>query len=266
MHKNECLEHLFKIFRAVLLASQDRDFDFLEQYCEEMFYTKLRNRLNQLHSSGIEFTVKEDLFAERGKPIPYEANIYDHIVIKGLSPIRRENGTEADYYISNEINGLGYISYIPKYITEPSNFIDPKIEKHIHKDAHKLIFRAYVIFKTGYQIHMKDKYGKNMFSYPDDYTWKHVGVFESEMERPPDFMEYSGSENLMEWMTKHTFGVWKMVDLDNWLVGNPIVIPKFSPLQSSVLDSQGTGFKKPTAENVMGNGNDKNQTQKAESK
>jgi hypothetical protein len=30
VHKNECLEHLFKIFRAVLLASQDRDFDFLE--------------------------------------------------------------------------------------------------------------------------------------------------------------------------------------------------------------------------------------------
>ena len=23
-----------------------RDFDFLEQYCEEMFYVKLRNRLN----------------------------------------------------------------------------------------------------------------------------------------------------------------------------------------------------------------------------
>ena len=45
-HKNECLDHLFKIFRAVLLASQDRDFDFLEQYCEEMFFTKLRNRMN----------------------------------------------------------------------------------------------------------------------------------------------------------------------------------------------------------------------------
>jgi hypothetical protein len=60
---------LFKVFRAVLLASQDRDFDFLEQYCEEMFYTKLRNRLNQLKTSGIEFVVEEDLFADRGKPI-----------------------------------------------------------------------------------------------------------------------------------------------------------------------------------------------------
>jgi len=47
-----------------------------------------------------------------------EANMYDHIVVKGLSPLRRENGSEEDYYISNEIKGFGLISYIPKYITE----------------------------------------------------------------------------------------------------------------------------------------------------
>jgi hypothetical protein len=46
VHKSEVLEHLFKIYRAVLLSGADRDFDFLEQYCEEMFYEKLRNRLN----------------------------------------------------------------------------------------------------------------------------------------------------------------------------------------------------------------------------
>ena len=30
VHKVEVLEHLFKIYRAVLLSSQDRDFEFLE--------------------------------------------------------------------------------------------------------------------------------------------------------------------------------------------------------------------------------------------
>ena len=163
--------------------------------------------------------------------------MYDHIVIKGLSPIRRENGNETDYYISNEINGYGYISYIPKYISDMNNFVDPAVEKHIHDDAHKIIFRAYVNFKTGYKIHLKDKYGKDMFEYPDDYTWQHVGVFETEMEKPLKFEKYGGSENLMEWMSKHRFGVWKMVDLDNWLVGNPLVIPKFEAKQTSVLDS-----------------------------
>lgn len=47
------------------------------------------------------------------------------------------------------------------------------------------------------------------------------------MEKPPKYTKWGGSENLMEWMSKHQFGIWKMVDLDNWLVGNPLVIPKF---------------------------------------
>lgn len=161
-----------------------------------MFFIKLRNRLNQLKSNQIDFIVEEDLYADRGKPMAIEANIYDHVVIKGLNPVRIENGSEDDYYISNEIAGYGHISYIPKYITEPSNFASKNVEKHIHDDAHKLIFRAYVNFKTGYKIHLKDKYGKDLFDYPDDYTWRHVAVFETEMTRPTKFVKWSGSENL----------------------------------------------------------------------
>ena len=46
VHKNEGFDHLFKIYRAILFASADRDFDFLEKYWDEMFFIKLRNRLN----------------------------------------------------------------------------------------------------------------------------------------------------------------------------------------------------------------------------
>lgn len=69
VHKAEVLEHLFKIFRAVLLAAQDRDFAFLEQYCEETFYEKLRNRLNQLRANQVALSVEEDVFADKGKPL-----------------------------------------------------------------------------------------------------------------------------------------------------------------------------------------------------
>ena len=171
------------------------------------------------------------MFADKGKPMQVEANMYDHTVIKGLSPIRSENGSESDYSIFNDIENMGFISYVPKYIQDPTNFVDTKINKEIHKEAHKIIFRAYVSFKTGYKVYLKDRYGKNMFEYQTDkvdgYTWQHVGVFETLMEPPPKFNKWSQSENYMEWVQKHTFGVWKMVDLDNWLVGNPLVIPKF---------------------------------------
>lgn len=155
-----------------------------------MFFTKFRNRLNQLKTNNIKFIVEEDVFADRGKPMQIEANMYDHTVIKGLSPIRKENGSEKDYLIYNDIENMGFISYVPNYITQPQNFVDPKINDDIHKEAHKVIFRAYVLFKTGYKLHLKDKYDKDMFEYPHDYNWQHVGVFESMMEPPPHFNQW----------------------------------------------------------------------------
>lgn len=101
--------------------------------------------------------------------------MYDHTVIKGLSPVRSENGSEADYSIFNDIENMGYISYVPKYISEPANFADPQMNKVIHNEAHKVVFRAYVLFKTGYKLQLRDRLGKPMFEYDniktDGYTW-----------------------------------------------------------------------------------------------
>lgn len=142
------------------------------------------------------------MFADRGKPMQVEANMYDHTVVKGLSPIRKENGSEDDYSIFNDIENMGFISYVPKYIADPRNFVEPKMNKEIHNDAHKVIFRAYVQIKTGYKLYLRDKLGKPLFEYPQntDYTWQHIGVFETLMSPPPKFTKWSGSENYMEWV------------------------------------------------------------------
>jgi hypothetical protein len=47
---------------------------------------------------------------------------------------------------------MGFISYVPKYISDPTNFVDMRMNKEIHKEAHKVVFRAYVLFKTGYKL------------------------------------------------------------------------------------------------------------------
>ena len=205
-----------------------------------MFFTKLRNRLNQIKAEGLTLSVEEDPFADRGKPIKVEANMYDDVLIKGLSPVRRDNGAEEDYFISNDIEMTGLISYMPKYITEQANFTDPARNKEIHSEAHKVTYRAYVTFKSGYKIYLKDKYGSNQFEYPSDYTWSHVGVFETLMKPPAKFKQWGGAETLMEWIAKHEFTTWKMVDLDNWLVGNPLVIPKFDPRKKAGSDRPAT--------------------------
>jgi hypothetical protein len=58
------------------------------------------------------------------------------------------------------------------------------------------------------------------------------------MNAPPTFNKWSGSENLTEWIAKHTFGTWKMVDLDNWLVGNPLVIPSYDVRKRTAVDGK----------------------------
>jgi hypothetical protein len=142
----------------------------------------------------------EDMYADNGTPMQIEANMYDHTIIKGLQINRKLNGTVDDYTINNDIDQMGFISYIPKYIQNPENFSDPKINKSIHDDAHGIIFRAYCNFKCGYKLTLKDKNGVDMIKYPKDYTWSHVGVFETEMKRPSKFSKWSLSESFLEWV------------------------------------------------------------------
>jgi hypothetical protein len=60
------------------------------------------------------------------------------------------------------------------------------------------------------------------------------------MEPPPKYKKFGGSENLKEWLSKHTFSEWRLVDLDNWLVGNPLVIPKLDPRKKTATDRSPT--------------------------
>ena len=60
------------------------------------------------------------------------------------------------------------------------------------------------------------------------------------METPPKFNKFSQSENLMEWIAKHRFTTWRMVDMDNWLVGNPLVIPTYDVRKQTGSDRDPT--------------------------
>jgi len=58
------------------------------------------------------------------------------------------------------------------------------------------------------------------------------------MDPPPQNKSFTKNETLAEWIQKHTFGTWKLVDLDNWLVGNPLVIPKHDIKKRSIIWDQ----------------------------
>lgn len=44
------------------------------------------------------------------------------------------------------------------------------------------------------------------------------------MVAPEKFNSFYKLENYMEWLGKFKFGTWKMVDLDNWMLGNPLFL------------------------------------------
>jgi hypothetical protein len=147
-------------------------------------------------------------------------HLYDSIIIKGLTLRRDQNSKE--YSVGNDIEDMGFVSYIPLYIADPNNFkTKEEAEEKMKLEFRNVIFRAYCMFKCGYKLFIYDRFGKKVFDYDNTYNYNHVCVFETLMQEPPAFKSFSKTETYTEWISKHTFTTWKMVDMDNYMKGNP---------------------------------------------
>lgn len=120
--KGHLLKHLFKIFRGVLLASTENDHEFLSEYCEENLLNVLKDKLEFFKKMGYQLELVEDMYAENNARMNPEMHLYDCIVIKGLSIDRKKNMPETNYSVCNDIEDMGFISYIPNYLSDPMNF------------------------------------------------------------------------------------------------------------------------------------------------
>lgn len=223
MAKSEVLKHLYKVYRAVLLACSTYDFEFLKEYCEYNFYTKLKNKLEEFQKLKYTIEVVEDMKANKGARLLPEMHLYDCIIIKGLYVDREKNLKESDYSVCNDIEDMGFVSYIPNYLSDPNNFKTKEMaEDKLNQGEFKnLIFRSYCMFKTGLKLFVFDRLGNKIYDYPLNYNYNHAAIFECLMVPPPIFKSFSETETYTEWIAKHNLGVWKMIDLDNWMKGNP---------------------------------------------
>jgi hypothetical protein len=215
------LKHLFKIYRGVLLASSEYDYDFLKEYCEDTFHAKLVNKLEEFKSRKFEIELVEDVKANNGVRLLPEMHLYDSIIIKGLT-LGRDLDSK-NYSVCNDIEDMGFVSYIPLYLSDPNNFKNKEgAEEKLQLEFKNVIFRAYCMFKTGYKLFIYDRFGKKVIDYDNNiYNYNHVCVFETLMQTPPAFNSFSKTETYTEWISKHTFTTWKMIDMDNWMKGNP---------------------------------------------
>lgn len=219
--RKELLLYLFKLYRGVLLAISQYDYDFLREYCEENFYSKLFNVLSQYKDSNYTIEVLEDMKANNNVRLYPELHLYDSIIIKGLSNVRSQNGSEKDYQVCDDIEEMGFISYIHNDISNSGNFLTRELgEKNLENLNFKnLIFRTYCMFKSGLKVFIK-KDGKDIVEYNSNYTYNHVVVFETLMQDLTPLKSFSKMETYTEWISKHNFGTWRLIDMDNWLNGN----------------------------------------------
>lgn len=216
------LKHLFKIYRGVLLAKTQFDYDFLKEYCEEGYFNRVSKVLNEYERNGYSLELLEDMKANNNQRINPELHLYDNIIIKGLSINRKINGKESDYSVCNDIEDMGFLSYLHKSMGDAQNFTSIRTgeDTMIRSNFKTLIFRSHCMFKSGLKLFVYDKEGKSQFEYGSDYNFNHVAVFECQMQELQPLKSFEKAETYTEWIAKHNFGVWKMIDLDNWMKGN----------------------------------------------
>jgi hypothetical protein len=226
--KAELLKHLFKIYRGVLLACSENDQEFLKEYVEPIFCDRLIKKLEEFKTRKYTLEVVEDMKANNGVRLFPEMHMYDCVVIKGLFLDRNRNGKETEHSVCNDIEEMGFVSYIPAYLSDPNNFKTKEMaeEKLQQGEFRNVIFRSYCMFKSGLKTLFYDRFGNKIIDYPDIYNYNHACVFECLMIPPPPFKSFSEAETYTEWVAKHKFGVWRMIDMDNWMKGNPYFIKK----------------------------------------
>lgn len=221
--KADVLKHLFKIYRGVLLACCEGDQEFIKEYVESTFSKKLISSLEDFKTRKYTLELLEDMKANKGYRMFPEMHLYDCVVVKGLYIEREKNGKESDYSVCNDIEDMGFVSYIPNYLSDPNNFKtkEQAEEKMYSGEFRNIIFRAYCMFKSGLKLFAHDRFGNKVFDYPNNYNFNHVCVFECQMIPPPPFKSFAQVETYTEWVAKHKFGIWRMIDMDNWMKGNP---------------------------------------------
>eukprot|EP01016_Furgasonia_blochmanni_P052771 TRINITY_DN8453_c0_g1_i5.p1 TRINITY_DN8453_c0_g1~~TRINITY_DN8453_c0_g1_i5.p1 ORF type:complete len:327 (-),score=54.60 TRINITY_DN8453_c0_g1_i5:287-1267(-) len=222
--KQVILNYIYKIYNGVLNAMSDGDTEFLNEYCEAHFSKRIQESLKQLKDKGITIKLHNDVTGEGGVPVGVKTEFLDAIMVKGLSWDRDLNGSQKDYHKWTDIEEMGLFVFTPHTLTNPENFIDPETNKKIYEGSDKVVLRAFVKIRSPLRFKVLDPLNALDKSFEHDFTWDHVALFETQMKPPPKFRNENKLENFMEWLGKFKFGAWKMADLDDFMLGNPLVV------------------------------------------
>ena len=89
----------------------------------------------------------EDIKANRGYRLFPELHLYDNIIIKGIKANRKLNLNEKNSSICDDIESMGFISYIPLSLSDPKNFMNKeKAEELLQQEFKTVRIFIYIIY------------------------------------------------------------------------------------------------------------------------
>lgn len=121
------------------MAATQHDYEFIEEYCEAQMAKRFKKWLEDLKDKKQYLELLEDIKANKGKRIYPELQLYDSVVIKGIKAEREFNMPENNYSVYNDIDHMGFISYIPMYLSDPKNFINKEETEKLLEEEFKTV-------------------------------------------------------------------------------------------------------------------------------
>merc|ERR1712151_596287 len=78
-------------------------------------------------------------------------------------------------------------------------------------------------FKSPLAIKVFTQEGREVKIEGLDNTWTHLAIFETDLIQPQKFKSKYKLEGYIEWLSKFKPGKWILTDIDNFMLGNPLV-------------------------------------------
>ena len=100
--------------------------------------------LEEIKTQKYTLELLEDMEANKGGRILPELFLYDSIVIKGIKAEREKNMPENNYSVYNDIDTMGFISYIPLYLSDSKNFINKEETEKLLDEEFKTVFKFFI--------------------------------------------------------------------------------------------------------------------------
>jgi hypothetical protein len=215
--------------------------DKIKSQIEPCLFDRTLAFVDYLKLNNLKFEIEKGTLPEDKE----QCYIFEKLLFKGVQLNRYQNDEPNDYILIDSHEDLGIRYYMHKYLIGENtkfntqkdalttSFDNNSQDFHNSKDFfvkernRKIVLRVYLFVKHPQKVKVMNN-NSNLIEYAPSYTYNHLAVFENELIAPNQ--SFLINNNFESWMSKQKLDDknWKLVDVDNFMKGNPFFLKKSS--------------------------------------